>query len=76
MVVGSLSFMSDRLNLFTDDTSGVPGSTGNSYSAKAGLTMVSLSSGVNNASVFDQANPTVSVPGYDEKLTAKVVNAD
>ncbi|MBB6730643.1 S1C family serine protease [Cohnella zeiphila] len=59
LVVGGLSFMSDRMNLFTGGASSAIESGGNSYSAALGLTTASLSSGENNASVFDQANPAV-----------------
>lgn len=62
MLVGGLSFMSDRLNLFsggTSNTAQTAASSGGSYSAAAGLTTASLNANEDISSVFDKANPAV-----------------
>lgn len=62
LLVGGLSFASDRLNLFTGGESGAAQSAasgGNSYSATSGLSTASLSTSKGIAAVFEQANPAV-----------------
>lgn len=62
LVVGGLSFLSDRLSLFTGGASGSAGmsaSGGSAYSASAGMTTASLSTDDDISSVFEQANPAV-----------------
>ncbi|MFC3798915.1 S1C family serine protease [Cohnella sp. GCM10012308] len=65
LVVGGMTFMSDRLNLFTGGASAAVESAavGSAYSDAAGLTTasVSASSSVDEkiSTVFDQANPAV-----------------
>lgn len=62
VLIGGLSFMSDRLNLFTGGTSNAAqtaASSGNTYSAAAGLTTASLSTEEGTAAVFEKANPAV-----------------
>ncbi|WP_245809701.1 S1C family serine protease [Cohnella massiliensis] len=62
LVVGGLSFLSDRLSLFTGDASGEAGmsaSGGSAYSASSGITTASLNAEDDISSVFEQANPAV-----------------
>ncbi|RUS47473.1 S1C family serine protease [Cohnella sp. AR92] len=64
LVVGGLSFMSDKLNLFSGGTAASVESSasgGHSYSDVAGLTTASVAANVDEkiSSVFDEANPAV-----------------
>ncbi|SFT29178.1 S1C family serine protease [Paenibacillus sp. BC26] len=63
IVVGGLTYMSDRMSLFGGETANVVQtvvSNGNSNSSDAGVTTASLQSCTENfASVFEQANPAV-----------------
>lgn len=63
LVIGGLTYASDRMNLFSGGTASIvqtAASNGDSYSAAAGLTTASLNSASEDfASVFSQANPAV-----------------
>ncbi|WP_227872199.1 S1C family serine protease [Paenibacillus albus] len=63
LVVGGLTYTSDRMNLFSGGTSNAVQTkvaNGDSSSADAGVTTASLKSSTDNfASVFSQANPAV-----------------
>ncbi|MBP1975050.1 S1C family serine protease [Cohnella thailandensis] len=61
LVVGGLSFLSDRMNLFTGGSSAVESaaSGSSSYSSSAGFTTASLNVDEKISSVFDEANPAV-----------------
>ncbi|THF77079.1 S1C family serine protease [Cohnella fermenti] len=60
LVVGGLSFMSDRLNLFTGGANAVESAaSGSSYSSSAGITTASLNVDEKISTVFEQANPAV-----------------
>ncbi|MBM7567036.1 S1C family serine protease [Paenibacillus sacheonensis] len=63
LTIGGLTYMSDRMDLFTGGTSSAAQtnvSNGNAHSADAGLTTASLQASTGDfAAVFDQANPAV-----------------
>lgn len=61
VIVGGVSYLSDRLNLFTggEATVASSASSGSSYSSSAGVTTASLGADEKISTVFDQANPAV-----------------
>lgn len=61
VMVGGISYLSDRLNLFTggEATVASTASGGSSYSGSAGVTTASLGADEKISTVFDQANPAV-----------------
>lgn len=64
LVVGGLSYMADRLNLFSGGTTAaaveaVASAGSNAQSSSAGITTVSLNTNEKISSVFDSANPAV-----------------
>lgn len=61
LVIGGMSYASDRMNLFggSPGTAGSAAANGSSYSDAAGVKTASVSGEESIASVFDQANPAV-----------------
>lgn len=61
VLVGGVSYMSDRLNLFTggEATVAQTASNGSSYSGSAGVQTASLNPDEKISTVFEQANPAV-----------------